>query len=164
MSKIVGWRWGELHTLADSMDLIGWRRFMEGMISKEVLAIQRKEEDDGKSYMSLENWGAGLVTKLLEVTHGQWLYRNVHVHDFVSGQNARKRKEALRRELEYQIVLGGDGLAEEDHYLLEINLDDLYLLSGEDQVYWLLAFKTARTAWEIRHARANESTEGGNQS
>jgi hypothetical protein len=108
--------------------------------------------------------GAGLVTKLLEVTHGQWLYRNVHVHDFVSGQNARKRKEALRRELEYQIVLGGDGLAEEDHYLLEINLDDLYLLSGEDQVYWLLAFKTARTAWEIRHARANESTEGGNQS
>jgi hypothetical protein len=107
--------------------------------------------------------GAGLVTKLLEVTHGQWLYRNVHVHDFVSGQNARKRKEALRQELEYQIALGGDGLTEEDHYLLlEINLDDLYLSSGEDQVYWLLAFKTARKAWEIRQARANESTDGGN--
>jgi hypothetical protein len=44
------------------MDLIGWRRFMEGMVSKEIFAIQRKAEDDGRSYMSLENWGAGLVT------------------------------------------------------------------------------------------------------
>ena len=146
------------------MDLIGWRRFMEGMVSKEIFAIQRKAEDDGKSYMSLENWGAGLVTKLLEVTHGQWLYRNVHVHDLVSGQNAWNRKESLRRELEYQIALGGDGLAEEDQYLLEINLDDLNLSSGEDQVYWLLAFKTARRAWEIQQARADESMEGGNKS
>jgi hypothetical protein len=134
------WAGGKaLRTLADSMDLIGWRRIMEGMVSKEIFAIQRKAEDDGKSYMSLENWGAGLVTKLLEVTHGQWLYRNVHVHDFVSGQNARKRKEGLQREPEYQIALGGDGLAEEDQYLLEINLDNLNS-SGEDQVYWLLAF------------------------
>jgi hypothetical protein len=164
MSEIVGWRQGALRTLADSMDMIGWRRFMEGMVSKEIFTIQRKAEDDGKSYMSLENWGAGLVTKLLEVTHGQWLYRNVHVHDFVSGQNARKRKESLRRELEYQIALGGDGLAEEDQYLLEINLDDLNLSSGEDQVYWLLAFKTARKAWEIQQARANELMEGGNES
>jgi hypothetical protein len=48
-------------------------------------------------------------------------------------------EKALRRELEHQIALGGDGLAEEDHYLLEINLDNLNLSSGEDQVYWLLA-------------------------
>ena len=164
MSEIVGWRRGALRTLADSMDLIGWRRFMEGMVSKEIFVIQRKAEDDGKGYMSLESWGAGLVTKLLEVTHGQWLYRNVHVHDCVSGQNARKRKENLRRELEYQIAIGGDGLAEEDQYLLEINLDDLNLSSGEDQVYWLLAFKTARKAWEIQQARANGATEGGNES
>jgi hypothetical protein len=28
--------------LAASMDLVGWRRFMERMISKEVIAIQRR--------------------------------------------------------------------------------------------------------------------------
>lgn len=50
MREIVGWCSRELRTLADSMDLIGWRRFMEGMISKEVTAIQRKAEDDGKSF------------------------------------------------------------------------------------------------------------------
>jgi hypothetical protein len=48
--------------------------------------------------------------------------------------------------------------------LLEINLDDLNLSSGEDQVYWLLAFKTARKAWEIQQARANGVRDGGNES
>jgi hypothetical protein len=81
MVEITGWRAGMYRDLANSMDKIGWRRFMEGMISKEVLAIQRKVEDEGKCKMTIKNWGAGLVTKLLEVTHGQWLYRNVHVHD-----------------------------------------------------------------------------------
>ena len=74
------------------------------------------------------------------------------------------RVKMLGSGLEHQIALGEDGLAEEDQYLLEINLDDLKLSTGEDQVYWLLAFKTARKAWEIRQARANETSEGGNNS
>jgi hypothetical protein len=153
MSEIVGWRRGALRTLADSMDLIGWRRFMEGMISKEIVAIQSKAEVDGRCKMTFDNWSAGLVTKLLEVTHGQWLYRNVHVHDIFTGERARMRKEEIRKELEYQIALGGEELEEEDQYLLEINLEDLDSATGEDQVYWLLALQTARRAWQIRRER-----------
>jgi hypothetical protein len=157
MSEIVGWKGGQWRRLADSMDVIGWRRFMEGMVSKEVAQIQRKVDHGGKFRISVDAWCAGLVTRLLEVTHGQWLYRNVHVHDLFSGERAMNRKEALRKEIEYQIALGGDGLAEEDQYLLEINLDDLQLSSGEDQVYWLMALQTARKAWQIREARANRT-------
>ena len=91
------------------------------------------------------------------MTHGQWLYRNVHVHDLFSGERAMNRKEALRKEIEYQIALGGDGLAEEDQYLLEINLDDLQLSSGEDQVLAYGYLQTARKAWQIREARANRT-------
>jgi hypothetical protein len=47
------------------------RRFMEGVISKEVMQIQSKTEDDGKCKLSVAAWCAGLVTRLLEVTHGQ---------------------------------------------------------------------------------------------
>jgi hypothetical protein len=47
-------------------------------------------------------------------------------------------------------------LAEEDMYLLEINLDDLDNSTGEDQIYWLMALKTARKAWQLREARNNE--------
>ena len=44
--------------------------------------------------------------KLLEITHGQWLYRNVQVNDAVSGLKAVERKEELQKEIEHQILLG----------------------------------------------------------
>ena len=58
------------------------------------------------------------MTKLLECTHGQWLYRNVHVHDSVSGAIASQRKEEIQHEIEKQQDLGEEGLTAEDHYLL----------------------------------------------
>lgn len=163
MNEIVGWKRGMWLQLARSMDTIGWRRFMEGMVSKEVVKIQSKAEDGGRCKLSVDNWCKGLVTRLLEVTHGQWLYRNVHVHDRINGEKAMQRKESLRKELESQIALGGDGLEEEDQYLLEINLGDLDNSTGEDQTYWLMALQTARTAKQIQEESASTSAAGSNQ-
>ena len=39
--------------------------------------------------------------------------------------------------------VGEAGLAEEDQYLLGIDLDDLDHSTGEDQAIWLLALKAA---------------------
>ena len=70
----------------------------------------------------MENWGAGLVTRLLEVSHGQWLYWNVHVHDaLILGDPALRRNEDVPREMKDQVRIGGTRLlAKEDMYLLEI--------------------------------------------
>ena len=69
---------------------------MEGMISKEMLVIQQE-------YMDLRgacgppktptSWSKGLIVCLIEITEVQWLYRNVHVHDTVTGLHATCRKE-----------------------------------------------------------------------
>jgi hypothetical protein len=160
MSEIVRERSGAYRELARSMDKVGWRRFMEGMISKEVVAIQRRAPVEGGGTLSLAKWGVGLVTKLLEVTHGQWLYRNVHVHDMSTGDLVTRRKEELRRHLEEQIALGGEGLAEEDQYLLEINLDELETTSGEEQTYWLLALRAARAAYLLRELEEDSVNAG----
>ncbi len=92
---------------------------------------------------------SGLITKLLEVSHGQWLYRNLKVHDTIAGVLATDRKEVLQADIEEQQDLGAEGLAEEDRYLLEINLEDLETTSGEKQTYWLLAIKAAREARKL---------------
>ena len=97
--------------------------------------------------MSIRKWAEGLVFKLLEVTHGQWLYRNVHVHDFKTSDLAPKWKEEFRKALEDQLCLGEEGLAKEDEYLLDINLDTLDDSSGENQAIWLLALHAAREAY-----------------
>ena len=156
MTLIVREREGPYRKLAESMDKIGWRRFMEGMVSKEILTIQGRAQETGKKKLPIQSWCAGLVTRLLEVTHGQWLYRNVHVHDILTGDIATRRKEDIRRELLDQIEIGGEGLAEEDKYLLEINLDELDTSSGEEQTYWLLALRAARVAFQIRELRRQE--------
>ena len=57
--------------------------------------------------LSFDGWAKGLVVKLLEITHGKWLYRNVQVHDSVSSWKAVERKEELQREIEGQIKMGG---------------------------------------------------------
>ena len=66
---------------------------MEGMISSEVLAIQAECVDLGGCSLLLDNWGKGLDIKLLEATHGKWLYRNMLVHYTVSGLKEAERKE-----------------------------------------------------------------------
>ena len=102
------------------------------MISSGALVIQAEWVDLGGCSLLLDNWTKGLAIKLLEATHGQWLYRNMLVHDTVSGLKAAERKEELQREIEYQIELGGAGLDEQDRYLLDINLEDLKTSTGED--------------------------------
>ena len=117
---------------------------MEGMISKDVLNIQSEYVGVGACVLSLDEWAKGLTVRLLEATHGQWMYRNIVVHDLVEGLEATKRKQYLEMEIEHRIELGGEGLVKQDRYLLEINLEDLEKSAGEDQYYWLLAIQAAR--------------------
>ena len=103
--------------LVESQDLIFWRTSMERMISKEMMVIQQE-------YMDLwgargnpttpTSWDKGLIVCLIEITHGQWMYQNVHVHDTITGLHATHIKEALQKETYDQIYLGTEVLAEDD--------------------------------------------------
>jgi hypothetical protein len=68
---------------------------MEGMICKEIWAIQKTYTAFSRSRTSAKKWTGELITKLLEVRHGQWLYRNIQVHDKVLGTLATLRKEEI---------------------------------------------------------------------
>ena len=99
---------------------------------------------------SSTTWSTGLIVKLLEVVHGQWLYRCVQIHDKTRGTRATTKKEELQREIEAQMEQGWSDLLEEDQYLAEVNLEDLEHSSGEKQQYWLLAIRAAREASRLR--------------
>ena len=100
MEHIVWGKGPRFYKLGQLMNKIGWRRYMEGMVSLEAMAIQSDCVALGGCKISLDNWTKGLATKLLEVTHGQWLYRNMLVHDIVSGLKAAERKEELQMAIE----------------------------------------------------------------
>lgn len=103
----------------------------------------------GRNDRTAKKWAAGLSVRLLEITHGQWLYRNVLVHDRVSGSQALARKEDIAAQIKAQLTIGGDNLLAEDAYLMEVNLEDLSDSSGERHEYWLLAITAARRAAQL---------------
>ena len=70
MEHIV-WDKGSLfYKLGQSMNKIGWRRYMEGMTSSEAMEIQAECVVLGGCSLSLDNWAKVLAIKLLEATHG----------------------------------------------------------------------------------------------
>jgi hypothetical protein len=139
--------------MARAQDEIGWRRFMEGMVCNEMRTIQRSQCSVAGRRNDTETWGWELVIRLLEITHGQWLYRNVQVHDRITGTIATQRKEELQMEIQHQQELGTAGLLEEDRYLADVNLGDLEDASGIKETYWLLAIQAAREAFRLEGLR-----------
>jgi hypothetical protein len=90
-----------------------------------------------------------LIIKLIEITHGQWLYCNIQVHNKVTGLKVTLHKEDVQNQIKTQQAMDFDGFLEEEAFLGECNLGDLKLTSGRKEIYWLLAIKAAREAMQI---------------
>ena len=66
-----------LRVLADAHDRLGWDNFVEGRICKMYLTVAK---DIMTVRTTPERWGRTFVTKLMHMTHRQWLFCNAHVH------------------------------------------------------------------------------------
>ena len=139
-----------MHELARSQDIIGWDLFMMGMLSTHMADVQSAYLLQHRSARPASKWTSGLITQLLQITHLQWIYRCVLVHDRATGTLVSAHKEELMKEISHQLEMGEDGLAEEDKFLLECNFDKLATTNGEQQEYWILAIQAAREAHRLR--------------
>jgi hypothetical protein len=71
MEEIIQEATMRVNAMGQSQDRIGWRRFLEGMISKEITGLQQQHYVLNGSKKSLEKWSSGLIIRLLEIMHGQ---------------------------------------------------------------------------------------------
>ena len=56
--------------------------------------------------------------------------------------------------------MGGEGLADDDKYFLEISLEEMETTSGDRQEYYLLDIQSAREARILRDGEINASANG----
>ncbi len=80
------------------------------------------------------------------------------VHDRSTGTLVTAHKEEMLKEIVHQLVLGDEGLEEEDKFLLECNLDKLATTNSKHQEYWILGIQAAREACRLR-ATARDSSQ-----
>ena len=75
----------QFKTLMASQDLIGWQEFTEGNISTHFYSIQSFHLAMSSNYLNGEDWTKQFISKLLQITHSQWIFHNFSLHDKTHG-------------------------------------------------------------------------------
>jgi hypothetical protein len=98
-------------------------------------------------------WPNEHISKILHITHSQWIFRNFSLHDKRHGYLHKKKVEEIALELESLAGLAPEDVPAESRFLLEINFIDLNKSNVEAQQYWILAINAALTAQRCQLAR-----------
>jgi hypothetical protein len=98
----------QLRHLAESQDKIGWRNFTEGSISTHFYDIQKFHLAMSNSYLNGTDWTKQFISKLLLLTHSQWIYCNILLHDRRQGYLCNKQAANLLREIQELSELSPD--------------------------------------------------------
>jgi hypothetical protein len=89
-----------MKALAQSCDIIGYCNFMEGYIAIHFYEIQNFHLAMSSSFLDGADWAKQFILKLLHVTHYQWIFRNIFLHNKIKGSLHKKKSEEIVLELE----------------------------------------------------------------
>jgi hypothetical protein len=77
------------------------------------------------SYLNGSDWTKQFISKILQITHSQWIYRNISLHNKQQGYLQNKRLEDLLQEILELSELSPDKVPEGSRFLLEVNFTEL---------------------------------------
>jgi hypothetical protein len=95
--------------------------------------------------------------KILQLTHSQWIYRNISLQDKKQGYLRHQQSRDCLQEITNLSELSPDEVPEGSNFLLEINFTELTLSHLETQCYWTLAVNAALTAKQLQYKRGTRS-------
>ena len=93
--------------------------------------------------MNASDWMKKLITKILHMTHSQWLLRNFMLHDYRTGFLMVKRKVDLLIKLNHLSRTRLHEVPDESKFLLEIDTNCLAKGDFAEQEYWVCAMEAA---------------------
>lgn len=140
----------EFLRFASSQDIIGWDNFLLGMVSMHLRPIQYSYLLTSPSMLNVDDWMSQFIGKLLHLTHGQWIYRNISkYHDKLGSIRKTERRELLL-EIDRLIHVAPEDVPEESKFLLEVDFARLRKGELTTQHYWVHAVKAAVVAGRRR--------------
>ena len=134
---------GEMKMLAKSQDLIGYRHFMEGRISKVFWEMQSRHLALSPGHLNGTEWTKHFITRVLKITQSQWIYRNVSFHDKQHGYAKTKRVEELNHSIRQLSTTDPRALPKDCKFLLERDDNDLSTESVLKKEYWVKTMQAA---------------------
>jgi hypothetical protein len=111
----------QFKALAISQDIMGWRELTEGHISTHFYAIQSFHLAMSSSYLNGEDWTKQFISKILQITHSQWIFRNIFFHDRKNGYLRNNTADELLEHINSLSEVSPKELPGLSRFLLEIN-------------------------------------------
>lgn len=144
--------------IARCQDIIGWQQFMEGRITTEIRFYQSFHCAASPCRMNGDEWTKHFISRLLQISHGQWVLRNFTLHDQTRGYIRLRDRRQVLAEIDQLADVDPDLIPPDSRFLLEVDYSSLLRASFERQSYWVMAMKAARRAG--RRAAVRRSREG----
>jgi hypothetical protein len=92
------------------------------------------------------DWTRQFISKILQLTHSQWICRNISLHNKCHGYLWNKQSESLLQTIKELFHLIPEAVPNNSRFLLEFNFTELTKAHLETQRYWTLAMNVAFTA------------------
>lgn len=136
----------QMKMVAAAQDKIGWTHFLEGKVTGHIRGMQQLYLKTRDCRMNGDDWIKQFISRLLKISHTQWIFRNISLHDNQQGHLARLRRADLEKELTRLHALDPRDVPEESQFLLDFDIDDLAEGDINRQEQWILAMQAARIA------------------
>ena len=130
---------------------------MEGRITSQFYSMQNYHLTLSASYLNGGDWMKHFISKVLHLTHSQWIFRNFSYHDRRLGVLARRNKAQLLQKIETLAHTMPEDVPQDSKFLLEFDFNKLVRGSTDTQEYWVVAIEAAKVAGSrIRHQGRRE--------
>ncbi len=77
------------------------------------------------SYLNGSDWTKQFIAKILQITHLQWIYQNISLHDKRQGYLWNKQLEDLLQEIAELSKLSPDKVPDNHRFLLKVNFTEI---------------------------------------
>jgi hypothetical protein len=147
--------YGTLKRFAQETDRLGWRNFTEARISRALFDTQEAWLKQQGSKWHIESWAKQFLTRVLNITHRQWLYRNSRIHiRQVEGLSLTDHESILQK---VSSLIGTDptDLLSQHRSLLHMDFEALGEGTSTDRQYWIAQMESAIKAQKRRRNSNN---------
>jgi hypothetical protein len=110
---------------AISQDKSGWREFMEGKISVKIVAIQCLRCATAPCIMNGKDWTSHFISRILQLSHSQWIFLNITLHDRSRGIIKLHKRRHVLLEVDRLMEVDPSELPQESKFLLEMDFSSL---------------------------------------
>ena len=107
-----------------------------------------------------KDWTKQFIDRILRITHSQWIYRNVCLHDRKEGYLHHYEMEEMKDKAEELAEINAAELPKESRFLLEMDGKESTNRTYNDLDYWIRAVEAAKIAGRRKGKKEQKQKKG----